>query len=113
MDLPYNLGATDANLNRLDTAREYGNRTVRSDLASDSGKRSAKAWGCSGRSAGSEFAHERLDTSAHRCGDGDASVVDARASLRVVLTKGLRQWVRGPRGPGVHPTDAGPSYRQC
>jgi len=43
----------------------------------------------------------------------DASVVDARASLRVVLTKGLRQWVRGPRGPGVHPTDAGPSYRQC
>lgn len=40
VDALYNLGAIYANLNKPDTAREYWNRAVASDPASDSGKRS-------------------------------------------------------------------------
>ncbi|HLK18662.1 MAG TPA: tetratricopeptide repeat protein [Bryobacteraceae bacterium] len=43
VDALYNLGAIYANLNKPDTAREYWNRAVASDPASDSGKRSKES----------------------------------------------------------------------
>lgn len=43
VDALYNLGAIYANLNKPDTAREYWDRAVRSDPASDSGKRAKES----------------------------------------------------------------------
>ena len=90
------------NFNKVATAREYWNRAVRSDPTFEGGQRSAKAWGCIGRSA-QRIPTRQLDTSAHPCGDSDASVLDVGVGP-------------GATGPGADPgstTEAGPSYRPC